>query len=83
MKILAIVALAFAAAFFAIGVNESLYYGVGRSYWIFMFSLGFLFGYALLKRNENPPEKPAKKVTSGAKATKQNTKPTKQKSKKK
>ena len=52
MKLLGAISLGFAAAFFAIGINESLSKGVQNSYFLFMFSLMFLFTYGYVKRHE-------------------------------
>ncbi len=52
MKLLGAISLGFAAAFFAIGINESISKGVQNSYFLFMFSLMFLFTYGYVKRHE-------------------------------
>jgi len=52
MKLLGAICIGMAAAFFAIGINESIYRGVQDSYFLFMFSLVFLFGYGYIKRHE-------------------------------
>ena len=52
MKLLGAISLGFAAAFFAIGINESISRGVQESYFLFMFSLMFLFTYGYVKRHE-------------------------------
>jgi hypothetical protein len=52
MKLLGAISLGLAAAFFAIGINESISRGVQDSYFLFMFSLMFLFSYGYVKRHE-------------------------------
>ena len=58
LKLIGIISISFSAALFAIGVNESIHYGVAQSYWLFMFSLMGLFAFGLLRRyvEKNPPE---------------------------
>ncbi|SFC03574.1 hypothetical protein SAMN05421780_102346 [Flexibacter flexilis DSM 6793] len=48
-----IILLAFSLVTFVIGIHQSLFYGVVNSYWLFMFTLGFLFWFKLVRdKNE-------------------------------
>jgi hypothetical protein len=49
-KLIAVISIAFAAALFAIGINESIHRGVANSYWLFMFSLAGLFAFGLARK---------------------------------
>lgn len=44
-------------ALLVIGVQQTFVHGVGYSYWIFMFSLAFLFIYSYLKRRADEKKK--------------------------
>lgn len=48
-----IILLAFSLVTFVIGIHQSLFYGAVNSYWLFMFTLGFLFWFKLVRdKNE-------------------------------
>jgi len=74
MKLLGAISLGLAAAFFAIGINESISRGVQESYFLFMFSLMFLFTYGYVKRHEiakaNEAGSNQKEVQTGSTKTK-------------
>ncbi len=44
-----------------IGIHQSFYNGIANSYWIFMFSVFFLFLLKFVKPEEEKEEKPTKK----------------------
>ena len=54
--------LTLAAVASVIGIHQSIYYGIGPSYWIFMVSIIFLmlFRYNRAKNRMQPPETPDK-----------------------
>ncbi|MDN5204461.1 hypothetical protein QQ008_23915 [Fulvivirgaceae bacterium BMA10] len=65
MKLSAIIIFSLAVVLFVIGVHQTILYGVGNSYWIFMFSFGLLLLYQMRKQKEDDPAKkamPRKKV---------------------
>lgn len=39
---------------FIIAIHQTMTVGISNSYWLFMFCLGLLFLYFLLKGNQNP-----------------------------
>jgi hypothetical protein len=48
-------------ALFIIGVHQSFINGLQKSYWIFMFSIAFLFLYWYFKGQADDPSKKIKK----------------------
>ncbi|MFT5917829.1 MAG: Ca2+/Na+ antiporter [Flammeovirgaceae bacterium] len=47
--------------FLIIGIHQSFYHGIANSYWIFMFSVCFLFLLKFVKPEEEKEEEPEKK----------------------
>ncbi len=45
--------LALGVAFFLIGIHQTMYVGIKASYWIFMFSTGFIFWFRYRRATDN------------------------------
>jgi hypothetical protein len=56
MKIPSIILLSLAVVCFIIGIHQSFFYGISNSYWLFMFTVGFLMWYKLTLGEENAEE---------------------------
>jgi hypothetical protein len=50
-KLIGVLCIAVSASMFAIGVNETIYNGIEKSYFLFMFSLAGLFGFGLARNS--------------------------------
>lgn len=47
MKLSAIILLSLSVVCFIVGVHQSFFYGISNSYWLFMFTVGFLMWFKL------------------------------------
>jgi len=56
------IVLMLAIALLIIGIHQSMRNGIANSYWVFMFSVGFLFYYQYLNKYVPEKEKPEKKA---------------------
>lgn len=56
MKLLQVIVFCMAIGLLIVGVHQSFFFGIKKSYWIFMFSLSLVFLYGLLKNKNTASE---------------------------